>query len=231
MKNQKGRWFGQNQAKLDETSNKEKELAVAELREYLIDNLRGRTRYGAHSEGVLGCDPVDYYIEKAWRKLFYGIWEWKEGRTLAGQLKRTASSLLQKQVKKYRNATKVTSINPDDEAAQTGAEAGKPQGWGVDMWLRADLDMERMGDKPMCVMSEDGRMLTEEEAALENTYELILEVVKGKPEQVQYVLEVKKGGHYDDIAEAMDIEVEEVLLIERRVLRKLIAYRMKQQER
>ncbi len=44
---------------------------------------------------------------------------------------------------------------------------------------------------------------------------------------MEYVLEVKKGGGYDDIAEAMGISVHEVQLVERRVLRRLTAYRMK----
>jgi len=209
MKNQIGQWFEQNQSRLNETSNNEKAAAVAELREYVNDNLKGRTKYGAHSAQVLGCEPDDYYIQKAWEKLYYGIWEWKDDRTLAGQLKRIASALMQKQVKKFRNMAEGKSRS--DEA-----------------WDHlVNLDVERMADAQMCEMTDDGRMLTEEEAALEYAYELMLEVVKDKPEQVEYVLEVKKGGGYDDIAEAMGISVHEVQLVERRVLRRLTAYRMK----
>ena len=184
MKNEIGQWFEQNQMKLNETSNKEKAQAVNELRVYINKNLRGCTKYGAHSAAVLGCEPDDYYLQKAWQKIYNGIWEWKDGRTLADQLMRTASNLMQKQVK-------------------------------------------NMSEAPKCVMTEDGCMLTEDEAQLVNAYEVMLEVLKDKPEQVEYVLEVKKGGTYDDIAKAMGIEVREIMLIERRVLRKLTAFRLK----
>ena len=212
MKEEKtGQWFEQNQMKLNETSDKEKTMALQELREYIKETLRGRTKFGAQADGVLGCKAVDYYMEMSWEKLYDGIWEWKDGRTLAGQLKRTASSLMQKQVKKFRNA----------------AEGRSQQ---ADVWGRmADMDMERIGQEPLVVMTDDGRMLTEEEAEREQAYEVMLEVLKDKPEQVEYVLEVKKGGTYDEIAEAMGIEVREVRLIERRVLRKLTAYRLKVQ--
>lgn len=104
MKNQHiGQWFDQNQSKLNEISDKEKAAALSTLRKYVKDNLKGRTQYGAHSTTVLGCEPEDYYIQKAWEKLYNGYWEWKKGRTLAGQLCGIASNLLQKQVKKYRN--------------------------------------------------------------------------------------------------------------------------------
>ena len=204
-------WFEQNQTKFNETSNKEKAAALEELRKYVKENLKGRTLYGAHSVAVLGCEPEDYFIQKAWEKLYNGIWEWKDGRTLSEQLCKIASSLMQKQVNKYRNAEEGKSIKDD-------------------VWNHmANLDVERMKDAPLCVMTEDGRMITEEEAAREDAYELMLDIVKDKPEQVEYVLEVKKGGCYDDIAEAMGIEVREVMLIERRVLRRLTAYRLKNQ--
>ena len=215
MRKEKAQWFEQNQKRLEETSNTEKQLAVKELREYVKENLRGRTQYGAHSASVLGVEAEDYYLQKAWEKLYYGVWEWKEGRTLGGQLKKIASCLMQKQVKKWRNMEEGRSKTED--------------AWG----RMAEMDVERMGDPGIgafCVMSEDGRMLTEEEAEREEGFELMLEVVKDKPEQVEYVLEVKKGGGYEDIAEAMGIEVREVMLIERRVLRRLTAFRCKMEE-
>lgn len=154
-------------------------------------------------------DAEDYYLQKSWEKLHDGVWEWKEGHPLSEQLKIIASSLMQKQVKKFRNM-----------------EKGKAK--SDDMWGRmTDVDVECMGDEPTLVMTDDGRLLNEEEAQREQAYGLMLEVLKGKPEQVEYVLEVKKGGTYHDIAEAMGIEVDEVMLIERMVLRRLTAYRLR----
>ena len=171
--------------------------------------MKGRTQFGAHSPEVLGIDAEDYYLQKSWEKLHDGQWEWKECHTLSEQLKIIASSLMQKQVKKFRNIEKGKSKSDD-------------------VWSRmADMDVERMGDEPMLVMTDDGRLLNEDEAQREQAYELMLEVLKDKPVQVEYVLEVKKGGTYHDIAEAMGIEVDEVMLIERRVLRRLTAYRLK----
>ena len=156
MKNSNGQWNDNNQKKLNETSNNEMVTALKERREYINDTRKGRTRYGAHAEGVLGCDAVDYYVETAWEKLYDGIWEWKESRTLAGQLRRIASGLIQKRVKKWRNITAGRSTTHD-------------------AWDRmADMDVERMGGEPVVVMSDDGRMLTEKEAEREEAYEVIL---------------------------------------------------------
>ena len=191
-----GKWFEQNQKRLNKISEQEKTEALKELKDYLILNMKGRTLYGAHSARLLGIDPLDYYIEKALLRLFNGMWEWKDNRNLASQLKRIASGLLQKQVKKFRNVSEGKSKEDD-------------------VWHHmANMDVERMEYR-------------EEDDQREQAYDLILELVKGKPARVEYVLEVMKGGDYDEIAHAMGIEVDEVRLIERRVLRKLTAYRLK----
>lgn len=60
--------------------------------------------YGAHTMEWLGEEPVEHYSQMAWQKLCNGDWEWKEGRSLIGQLCRIASSLIQMEVKKYLRA-------------------------------------------------------------------------------------------------------------------------------
>lgn len=100
------KWFLTNQARLKEVSKEEVQAALKSLREYVIMKLKGQTRYGTHSVSNLTEDAVEHYVQSAWQKLCEGVWEWKQGRTLTGQLCRIASTMMQMEVKKYLRAEK-----------------------------------------------------------------------------------------------------------------------------
>lgn len=82
--------------KLDRVTDAEWEKAMVALSDYITWKLRGRTRYGAHSETELGQSAVSFYMREAYLKLTEYMWEWKEEHTLEEQLMRIASSLIQK---------------------------------------------------------------------------------------------------------------------------------------
>jgi hypothetical protein len=75
--------------------------ALKELSVYIMRRLHGRTKYGAHSQSVLGMDPLDFYTGEAVKALLSGEWKWKDDHPLAEQLQRIAWSKIDKQVKQY----------------------------------------------------------------------------------------------------------------------------------
>ena len=101
---------------MDQTQQKEilQHISDAEWREalkilgvYIIRQIRGRTRFGAHSESVLGMSPLDYYTGEVIEALFSGAWKWKEETSLAEQLKLIAWSKISAQVQKYETKKEI----------------------------------------------------------------------------------------------------------------------------
>lgn len=88
--------------RLETVSDEDWSAALERLASYITWKLRGRTKYGAHSEAELGMDAVDYYMREAYLKLAEYQWEWKAEHTLEEQLMRVASNLIQKREEKYR---------------------------------------------------------------------------------------------------------------------------------
>lgn len=58
-----------NSGRLEEVGEKDWQEALDELTAYLRWRLRGKTRWGAHSEKVLEIPALDYYTEEAVAKL------------------------------------------------------------------------------------------------------------------------------------------------------------------
>lgn len=87
--------------KLESVTDAEWESAMKTLSDYITWKLRGRTRYGAHSEAELGQRAVSFYMREAYMKLADYLWEWKDNHTLEEQLMRIASSLIRKREEKY----------------------------------------------------------------------------------------------------------------------------------
>ena len=75
--------------------------ALDELTTYLKWRLKGRTKWGAHSEKVLETPALDYYTEEAAAKILEGCWKWQDRYTLAQQLIEIASNLITKQAEKW----------------------------------------------------------------------------------------------------------------------------------
>lgn len=90
-----------NSERLSTVSDKDWCEALDELSTYLRWRLRGKTRWGAHSEKELETPALDYYTEEAVAKLIEGYWKWQDRYTLAQQLIEIAGNLITKQVEKY----------------------------------------------------------------------------------------------------------------------------------
>ena len=91
--------------------------ALKELSVYIMRRLHGRTKYGAHSQSVLGMDPLDYYIGESVSALLSGEWKWKDDHPLSDQLQRIAWSKINKQVKQYELRKSVLSTLDLDSSA------------------------------------------------------------------------------------------------------------------
>ena len=118
--------------KLDRVTDAEWESAMKTLSDYITWKLRGRTRYGAHSEAELGQRAVSFYMREAYMKLADYLWEWKDNHTLEEQLMRIASSLIQKREEKYirsqSNDISFVSLSDRMGPQETPPGGGKPAG-------------------------------------------------------------------------------------------------------
>ena len=102
--------------RLQRITDAEWEEALKILGVYILRRIRGRTRYGAHSESVLGMSPLDYYTGEAIEALYTGKWKWKDDATLAEQLKAIAWSKISSQVQKYEKRCDILSAADISEA-------------------------------------------------------------------------------------------------------------------
>ena len=96
--------------------------ALKVLGVYILRQIRGRTRYGAHSESVLGMQPLDYSTGDVIEALFSEKWKWKEDVTLEEQLKAIAGSKISAQVQKYRTRKDILSTTDLSDAKTVEVE-------------------------------------------------------------------------------------------------------------
>ena len=123
--------------RLQRISEAEWKDALKSLGVYIMRQIRGKTRYGAHSESVLGMPPVDYYTGEVVEALFTGKWKWKEDATLEEQLKSIAGSKISAQVQKYRTRKDILSTNDLGEAAMMEANEDEESKEMYDICLEA----------------------------------------------------------------------------------------------
>lgn len=91
--------------KLTELTDEEWRIALEKARRLIAYRVKGRTKYGCHSEKELGVSPFDYYVKEAIDKLYDGIWEWKEEYSFPKQFSRIIGSLISEKVRKYQKGT------------------------------------------------------------------------------------------------------------------------------
>lgn len=84
--------------------------AVAKLTHHVrarmrLNSILDRTKTGAHSEQFLGMKAVDYYVGESIKRLYDPAgWDWKfEERSLAEQLIRIANKIISDKIKQYLN--------------------------------------------------------------------------------------------------------------------------------
>lgn len=114
--------------RIQRISNAEWSEAIKKLGVYILCKIRGKTKYGAHSESVLGMSALDYYTGEAIEALLSAEWEWKEDMSLSDQLTRIAWSKISAQVDNYKRRTELYSTvelnvagnvqHPEDESEE-----------------------------------------------------------------------------------------------------------------
>lgn len=137
--------------------------ALDELTTYLKKRLKGRTKWGAHSERVLETPALDYYTEEAVAKILEGRWKWQDRYTLGEQLIEIAGSLITKNAEKY--AREHPWVAAHTESTENHALGGyfKPEPKFIEVMDPDDL--------PDCIDPSTGSG-TEEEM-LDETYEMV----------------------------------------------------------
>ena len=91
--------------RLTELTDEEWQVALEKARRLIDYRVKGRTKYGCHSQKELGVSPFDYYVKAAIDKLYDGIWEWKEEYSFPEQFSRIIGSLISEKVRKYNIGT------------------------------------------------------------------------------------------------------------------------------
>lgn len=89
--------------KLTEINENEWITAMKKCKELIDLRVKGRTKYGCHSEERLGMIPFDYYFQIAIDKLYDGVWNWQfEKYSISEQLCRIIGSVISEEVRKYK---------------------------------------------------------------------------------------------------------------------------------
>ncbi|NYJ28236.1 hypothetical protein [Allomuricauda sp. ARW1Y1] len=91
--------------RLTELNEEEWRIALEKARRLIDYRVKGKTKYGCHSQKELGVSPFDYYVKAAIDKLYDGIWEWKEEYSFSEQFSRIIGSLISEKVRKYMKGT------------------------------------------------------------------------------------------------------------------------------
>ena len=197
-----------NKERLEGVSDMEWQEALDELTAYLKWRLRGRTKWGAHSEKVLEIPALDYYTEEAAVKLIEGHWRWQERYTLGQQLIEIASNLITKQTQKYLREHGVT-----EEGNDGNTESGFRRKVPEFIELR---DPERLPD----VMDDDG---AEE---LDETYEMVMRLVSDDEELTVYVEAIRACGHFDELPEYLGMVRKKVYRLQEKLMRRIRRFRV-----
>ncbi len=131
--------------KLTEVPDEEWQIAMLKCQKLINWRIKGRTRYGCHSEKRLGMPVFDYYFHGAIEKLYDGVWEWKDQYSLAKQLHRIIGSMISDEVRKYKVEQKKPEKNhqivPFDEQVHSIGEE-------LDEFLTAE-EKENISDRQL----------------------------------------------------------------------------------
>ena len=192
-----------NSERLSTVSDQDWCEALDELTTYLKWRLKGRTKWGAHSEKVLETPALDFYTEEAAAKILEGCWKWQDRYTLAQQLIEIASNLITKQAEKY--AREHPFLTEDGRCK------------------RDDVIPER---KPEFIELRDPEMLPDTmdddgQEELDETYEMVMRLVSDDKELTVYVEAIRACGHFDEIPAYMGVSVKRVYRLQEKLMRRV----------
>ena len=97
------KYFKQNNQRLSDITDDEWIEAIYLCRSAVRNRVKGRTKYGAHSELALGGKADEIYTEQAIDAILEGRWEFKAKFSLKDQLIRIAGSIISTNVDKQKN--------------------------------------------------------------------------------------------------------------------------------
>lgn len=97
------KYFKQNNERIKDIASEEWIEAIHKCRSAVKNRIKGRTKYGAHSELTLGGKAEEVYTGKAIDLLLEGRWEFKKEFSLTDQLIRIVGSLISTNVEKQDN--------------------------------------------------------------------------------------------------------------------------------
>lgn len=203
---------------METVSHKDWCEALDELTTYLKKRLKGRTKWGAHSERVLETPALDYYTEEAVAKLIEGYWKWQDCYTLGEQLIEIAGSLITKNAEKYaREHPWVAAHTENTESTENHALGGyfKPEPKFIEVMDPDDL--------PDCIDPSTGSG-TEDEA-LDETYEMVMKLVSDDEELIVYVEAIRHCGNFSDLPEYLGFEKKKVYRLQEKLMRRIRATR------
>lgn len=192
-----------NSDRLSTVSDKDWCEALDELSTYLRWRLKGKTRWGAHSEKELETPALDYYTEEAVAKLIEGYWKWQDRYTLAQQLIEIAGNLITKQVEKY---AREHPLLKEDGRCKTDEVFARRKLEFIEL-----MDPEKLPD----VMDED------DSEEMDETYEMVMRLVSDDKELTVYVEAIRACGHFHELPGYLGFEVKKVYRLQEKLMRRV----------
>ena len=186
--------------KLHSLPDGEVQAAIEQLTLHVKARLRfrskwDRTKSGAHGQQNLGMPAVDFYVGESIKRLYDpNGWDWKFERfTLAEQLVRIANKLISDKVAHYKAKLETTPSFKDEDISEI-----------------KNLDIE------------DGIDNTNKELC-DKIIHTAYEVSKGDDNLHYFTIRYFEDAPYEAIASEMNINVEEVYVLRKKLVRKLMA--------
>ena len=202
-----------NSERLSTVSDQDWRKALDELTAYLRWRLKGRTKWGAHSERVLEIPALDYYTEEAAAKLIEGCWKWQERYSLGEQLTQIAGNLITKQAERWK---RVHLGWDEDEFQDSGF---KFQDSGFRRKVPEFIELREPERLPDCVDPSTGSG-TEEEL-LDETYSVVYGLVADDEELTLFVSAIEHCGNFKDLPEHTGWEMKKVYRLMEKLMRRV----------
>ncbi len=118
-----GKYYKKNNQRLADISDKEWISAIDKCRTSVQMRIRGRTKFGVHSEINLGEKAIEKYTGEAILAILEGDWEFKNKFSLSEQLIRIANSkistIVEKKGNKRDKPTSYIYLNEDQSLVDT----------------------------------------------------------------------------------------------------------------
>jgi hypothetical protein len=186
--------------KLHSLPDEEVNIAIEQLALHVQARLRfkskwDRTKSGAHGPKNLGLQGVDFYVGESVKRLYDpNGWDWKFERfTLAEQLIRIANKLISDKVEAYRKGRETMPSFQDEDISEI-----------KDLEIEDEIDS---GNQELC----------------DKLIQVAYELTKGDDNLNYFTMRYFEGAAYEVIASEMNLTLDGVYVLKKKLVRKLIA--------